>query len=43
MTNGELYMTSSEQAAALKVAGFGDVAVLLEKGGLVLHCARTAA
>ena len=43
MTNGELYMTAVEQAAALKRAGFSDVSVLLEKDGLVLHCARTAA
>jgi hypothetical protein len=42
MTNGELYMTTFEQAAVLKLAGF-SVSVLLEKGGLVLHCARTAA
>jgi cyclopropane fatty-acyl-phospholipid synthase-like methyltransferase len=42
MTDAELYMTASEQAAALKAAGFRDVSLLLEKGGLVLHCARTA-
>jgi ubiquinone/menaquinone biosynthesis C-methylase UbiE len=43
MTNGELYMTISEQAAALDTAGFRSVSVLMEKGGLVLHRARTAA
>ena len=43
MTNGELYMTTSEQAAALKAAGFRDVSPLLEKGGLVLHRATPAA
>jgi hypothetical protein len=37
MTNGELYMTTSEQTNALEAAGFKDVSLVLEKGGLVLH------
>jgi cyclopropane fatty-acyl-phospholipid synthase-like methyltransferase len=40
MSNGELYMTISEQEDALEIAGFRDVSVLLEKAGLVLHRAR---
>ena len=37
MTNTELYMTRREQREALHAAGFGEVAVILEKKGLVLH------
>jgi cyclopropane fatty-acyl-phospholipid synthase-like methyltransferase len=40
MTDDQLYMTVVEQADALKEAGFPDVALVLEKGGLVLHRAR---
>ena len=43
MTDGELYMTTFEQKAALEAAGFRDVSMVLEKGGFVLHRARTAA
>jgi ubiquinone/menaquinone biosynthesis C-methylase UbiE len=43
MADHELYMTVSEQAGALACAGFADVSVVLEKGGLVLHRARKAA
>ena len=43
MTDGELFMTTFEQAEALRTSGFPDVALILEKCGLVLHRARTAA
>jgi len=43
MTNTELYMSVTEQANALIVAGFDSVSVVLEKRGLVLHRARKAA
>ena len=43
MTDTELYMTVTEQSEALETAGFGDVSILLEMGGLVLHRGRTAA
>lgn len=37
MSNTELYMTVSEQKAALHAAGFNSVNVLLQGQGLVLH------
>jgi ubiquinone/menaquinone biosynthesis C-methylase UbiE len=40
MADHELYMTVSEQADALACAGFADVSVVLETGGLVLHRGR---
>jgi SAM-dependent methyltransferase len=43
MEDHELYMTVSEQAGALAHAGFADVSIVLEKGGLVLHRGRKAA
>jgi len=43
MTNRDLYMTAWEQAEAMRASGFQDVALVLEKGGLVLHRAGTAA
>ena len=43
MTDGELYMTPFGQKTALEAAGFRDVSMVLEKGGLVLHRACTAA
>ena len=43
MADHELYMTVSEQADALACARFGDVSVVLEKDGLVLHRGRKAA
>ena len=42
MANAELYMTIFEQAETLTSAGFNDVSMLLEKGGLVLHRGRHA-
>lgn len=42
MANAELYMTIFEQAETLTLAGFNDVSMLLEKGGLVLHRGRRA-
>jgi SAM-dependent methyltransferase len=43
MADHELYMTVNEQAGALANAGFIDVSVVLETGGLVLHRGRKAA
>jgi SAM-dependent methyltransferase len=43
MSNSELHLTASEQKDALARAGFTDVAVVLEKGGLVLHRGRASA
>ena len=43
MSDTELYITVTEQSEALETAGFGDVSILLEMGGLVLHRGRTAA
>ena len=40
MTNAELYMTVQEQREALEQGGFRDVALVLKKGGLVLHSAQ---
>jgi ubiquinone/menaquinone biosynthesis C-methylase UbiE len=37
MANTELYMTRWEQREALLAAGFGEVKIILEKKGLVLH------
>lgn len=37
MANEQLYMTVAEQAGALRDAGFGSVAEVLRKEGLVLH------
>jgi RimJ/RimL family protein N-acetyltransferase len=42
MSDTELYMTGEEQAQALQEAGFANVAIVLGKGGLVLHAARAA-
>jgi SAM-dependent methyltransferase len=42
MTNDALYMTIDEQRHALERAGFGEVRLLLSKGGLALHQARDA-
>ena len=43
MADAELFMTAREQAHALLGAGFDDVSLVLEKGGLVLHRACKAA
>jgi len=43
MADHELYMTVREQADALADAGFANVSMVLEKGGLVLHRGRKAA
>jgi ubiquinone/menaquinone biosynthesis C-methylase UbiE len=40
MTNGELFMTREEHAAALKAGGFAKAAVLLQFGGLILFRAE---
>lgn len=37
MSNAQLYMTVEEQKSALLAAGFSNVELLLQKGGLVLH------
>lgn len=43
MTNESLYMTVAEQRAALQAAGFDEVTLVLQKGGMVLHsCASNA-
>jgi len=40
MANDELYMSSLEQEHSLLAAGFGQVELLAELGGLTLHLAR---
>ncbi|HSD38074.1 MAG TPA: class I SAM-dependent methyltransferase [Rhodocyclaceae bacterium] len=42
LTNDQLYMTPEEQAQALRDGGFGDVAMLLQRGSLVMHRANAA-
>jgi hypothetical protein len=41
MQNEALYTTVEEQPSALLLAGFNTVTNVLQKGGLVLHAART--
>ncbi|QEL57172.1 class I SAM-dependent methyltransferase [Chromobacterium paludis] len=40
MANDQLYATVEEQEAALRQAGFGDVALLMRRGGLVFFRAE---
>lgn len=40
LSNDQLYMTVEDQREALAQAGFTEVAPVLVKGGLALHCAR---
>jgi hypothetical protein len=43
MKNSALYMTRDEQKRTLARSGFDPIAVVLERDGMVLQQARTAA